>query len=1022
MNAGVNNKEYKQTILESIWTIPAIFEGIHQCESKWNVYSPECEPFWSVVSAMKDCSSVFSAARGVTLACEQEKPSIVFVPNRQLSEALNHASKAEPRSQLLLVVEDYPQLAPHVFPREFAKRAGLCVVEPCTPDEVASCAISAAKLSIATSKAVVLVTHHGLLGCSSTIDRSLEQEAQSSRQIEFMDPVRLGRKLELNRQRSLPSPGEKISVGFITIGMSDQALKYLVNKLQLLGRVPMLNLRLINPIDKVPVERLVSRCRHVVVLEPRPGEVEREIISIAQAMQREGREVAAIWGSELPPVDPELDPVQVPVDSLHPSVVARLTQHLLHEVKPSAQVGSQLFYPLPSLSILSSESEPFGTSAALLLLREYALRVLVSLEPIPHVVIDGKHYNENSDETVYVETWGESNFTINGAGVVRDARNQGQTRILLVWNSGGADSVLSTIVESVAPMKGDDNNPVVYVSIDNVEEFDTAVEVASSQKGLTVIIVSDGTEPRFDIEKLSEVAHEIDLRGFRPQHAIVIPIEQMASVRFEPIEHWLPKAGIPAMPLESTMSVRRTEPSPKRWRLSLRPILERVEVTRSKPPVRVVAETTKRLTPPQPLHASCSTWRVHIAGYRGDQPGVIGSVLLEAGRQMGYDVCIQCNNTFVGAGRKAWSQLLFTRKQTKRSYRPLIALIPWGEADVLLGWDREEALRAIDPNGQIQIGSPERTHAIINIDPLERQTALVDAEGLPIIIDIAKIEKTCNPETAVLRSFASLARYRFHNERLGDLVQLGMAFQLGFIPATVDSMTIALEKVEHEGFARSVEAFDFGRRAALDPETAWRPIKEEFRVDLGRLIKRSVRDYFKLGKKGIEKAKVVQRLIRQANQSLPGLLESLEGRQAMVDLVNGLRRCMLWGGEETANRFMNSLCKLYAVDRAETARELTRKAILPLAEAMLIRDPIYLARLARSPEILRRIRNRLNVRHSRGDTLKRRFLSRLRIRLWRWSLQIDMRTSDWSSVLVSFIGYLVPNTCVGIVEIVKFEN
>jgi hypothetical protein len=137
-------------------------------------------------------------------------------------------------------------------------------------------------------------------------------------------------------------------------------------------------------------------------------------------------------------------------------------------------------------------------------------------------------------------------------------------------------------------------------------------------------------------------------------------------------------------------------------------------------------------------------------------------------------------------------------------------------------------------------------------------------------------------------------------------------------------------------------------------------------------------------------------------------MESQEGRQAMVDLVNGIRRCMLWGGEETANRFMNSLCKLYEVDRAGTGRMLTRKAILPLAEAMLIREPIYLARLARSPEILRRIKNRLNVRHSRGDILKRRFLSRFRLRLWSWSLQSDMRTSDWSSVLVTWIGALVP--------------
>ncbi len=117
---------------------------------------------------------------------------------------------------------------------------------------------------------------------------------------------------------------------------------------------------------------------------------------------------------------------------------------------------------------------------------------------------------------------------------------------------------------------------------------------------------------------------------------------------------------------------------------------------------------------------------------------------------------------------------------------------------------------------------------------------------------------------------------------------------------------------------------------------------------------------------------------------------------------------MLWGGEETAIRFVNLVCKLYAVDIAENGRQLTRCAILPLAESILIREPFYLARLARSPEVQRRIRKRLNVRHSRGDILKRRFLSRFRLRLWNWSLQIDMRTSDWSSVLVTTISVIVP--------------
>ena len=1006
----MTSKTSAQDILELVWTIPSIFEGLHAYDVDWSVYAPNCEPFWSSIASHPDLRKVYAASRGVSLASEIGTPAVVFVPNRQLYETMKVASNVSLQTPLVLVVEDHPTLAPQIHPREIAARAGLCVVEPCIASEVAYCAEAAAKLSSATNRPAVLVTHHGLLGGSATIDRNATQETKLPRQTaEAVSPIQLGRKFELNRQRSLPSPGEKISVGFITIGMSDTALKYLVSELQLLGRIPMLNLRLVYPIDKVPVERLLLRCRHVVVLEPRPGEIEREIITIAQAMQREGGEVAAIWGSEMPPLDPDHAPIKVPVDSLHPSVVARLTHHLLHDVRPSAQVSDCLVPLLPELNILSTRRTSFGTSAALNLLREKAIVVLKNALENTTIVVDGNHVCGDEGNPVFVETWGEHNFVADGADVIRDAGNRNETRILLVWKSGGGGgNVLGAITGAIASSDGTESN-MTEVSLNNIEELAAAIETAGTRKGLSIILVQDGTEPQFAIEKLTEDAANVDRRGFRPQHAIVIPIEQMAAVRLEPLNPWNPRTVALAMPLESTLSTRWLKPHYRGWRISLRPILERVEVTRTKPPVRVVAETKERLSPPQPLHANASSWRVHIAGCRGDQPGVVGSVLMEAGRLMGYEICSQCNSAFVGAGRRAWSQILFTRKQTNRSYRPLVATIPWGEADLLLGWDREEVLRSLDPWGSLQVGAPDRTHVLVNTDPLERQTSLTDTAGLPAALNIETISKSCITETAILRSFASLARYRFHNERLGDLIQLGMAFQLGFVPVTVDAINDAIEKVELEGYARSKEAFEFGRRAALDPETAWRPVKEEFKVDLQRLIKLSARDFYIQGKKGRMKSKIVKRFISQTSQSLSGLFETPEGKQSMVDVVNGIRRCMLWGGEETASRFVHSLCKLYGADKGETDRALTRKAILPLAESILIRDPIYLANLARSPEILRRIRNRLNVRYSSGDTLKRRFLSRLRLRLWSWSLQADMRTSDWSSFIVSCIGWFIPN-------------
>jgi Pyruvate/2-oxoacid:ferredoxin oxidoreductase gamma subunit len=999
----------KRIAIQEIWPIQSILNGVKGIRDEWLLFAPDCEPFYASISNITSFRKVPTAQRGLALAIESGKPSLVFVPNRQLAAVIELARDLTISWPVVLIIEDHPVLAPQLLPRESAKLAGLSIIEPCDSTEVSFCAHAAALFSVSVKAPIVLLMHHGLLASAASeefLDGSILQPR--SLNVETSTPKHIGRRLELNRQRTLPSPGEQVEVGFVTVGGSDLSLKYLVNELQLLGRVPMLNIRLVHPIDSVPVERLLARCRHVVVLEPRPGEIEQEIIRIAQSMRREGQEVASIWGKELPPFNPDQLPVCVPVNSIHPSVVARLTQHLLHEVNPSVNIGEQLQTKYTLVDLKPAKRSSFGTNGALELLHEIAIRVLCASNKTNRLVINGELIHDGEGEAILMETWGEERFLDDGINVIRDAVLRNETRIILVWRNFEIGNELLTLIDAVLPTKNDDIKQVVEVTIDQGEELDNAIDIASGREGVSVIIVKDGEEPRFDLSRLEQVTRSIDQIGFRQQHAIVIPMEQLTPVRIVPFDPWKSKSVTTAMPLATSISTRWLKPQYRRWRISLRPILERVEVTRSKPPVRVVSKSSVGLTPPKVIHGSDSSWRVHIAGSRGDQPGVVGGIIINAGIEMGYEIRVQCNNRFVGPGRRAWSQLLFTRKQTANSYKTLIGTIPWGEADLLLGWDREEIIRSLDHEGSLRIGSQEKTYAVVNSDPLEHQTELVDETGKVTSLHYNFIEQSCKKDGIRIQGFASLARYRFHNERLGDVVQLGVAFQLGYIPVTVDAINVAVQKAEQNGFARSVEAFEFGRQIADESQTSWKAKKEESQIDLDRLEKRCVRDLLKEGRRGIAKSVIIKRLLRQCRQSLPGLYESIDGRQSVIDLINGIRRCMLWGGEQVANRYVSLLCQVYAVDSAENGRALTRNVILPLAEAILIREPIYLARLARSPEILRRIRKRLNVRNSRGDILKRRFLSRFRFRFWNLSLQADVRTSDWSSVVVMSVGTFFP--------------
>lgn len=991
------------------WPIAAILRGLCNVRDTWNIFAPDCEPFRGIRQILPDTQFVPTASRGVFLANDKQEPSVVFVPNRQLPAILNGLAKhhaCERTHPLVLVVEDHPIIAQHIPPRQFLRDSGIATVEPCDMMEVEFVGLAAGRLAVATKTPIGIVAHHGLLeSASSYIERETPESLSTRLHADTGDPTRLARRLELNRQRTLPSPGERGSVGFITVGLADTSLRYLISELRLLGRVPILNLRLVAPLDDVPIKRMLTRCHNLVVLEPRPGELEIEIMTIAERMRRDGEEVALVWGRELPPIDPEHRPICVPDDSIHPSVVARLIKHLLHEARPASEVELQLMTTRPSLPQRPTRRQHLGTAAAIRVLKETAVRV--AKDQAEHsIMIDGEEVQTCEGQTVSIEIWGSSRFLSEGVAVVRSLSNAAETRVFLIWEGSGGSRSASSRDSALFTTAYDDKGRVERLQIDHVAELEKTIQQAIERDGETIIVVREGDAPRYDIERLSEVCKAIDARGFLEKNTISVTMSEMSDVRFQlPQQARSMKA---VMPLETRIWSQWQPKAKNRLHVSLRPVMEQATVIRVKPPIRVVSHTDARLTPPQPIHANEPEWRVHIAGVRGDQLGVVGESLLRAGTTMGYETRCQSNCASVGAGRHAWTQILFTRPQTARTHRPLVACIPWGEADLLLGWDREETMRAVDPEGVLQVGSTQRTHAIVNTGYLDQQVGLLRKPTEDDGFVLEELLSSCNKKSGLVGDFSAWARYRFHNTRLGDLVQLGVAFQQGVIPVTVDAMNTALHETEERGFARSREAFDYGRRIALHPDAAWVPVDEEATIDLSRISRRYIRNIRRVGMRGKMRAEVAERLFARLQQELPDLAGSTHGREALFAAVVGTRRCILWGGEKTATTFVENIERVYNIDRAETGREFTRYCILVLAEVMLVRDPIYLARLARSPEIIRGLRSRLNVRKPRGDELHRRFLTRFELAVGKWRLHAEIRTSDWSSALISNIGRIIP--------------
>ena len=96
------------------------------------------------------------------------------------------------------------------------------------------------------------------------------------------------------------------------------------------------------PVDEAAIERLLLRCRSVVVLEP-PGQlVELALVRIAQRMAQKGMEPALVLGQAL------IHSAEA-MHMLHPSPMARILSPVIQKIITGPSLESRLAEALPRL-------------------------------------------------------------------------------------------------------------------------------------------------------------------------------------------------------------------------------------------------------------------------------------------------------------------------------------------------------------------------------------------------------------------------------------------------------------------------------------------------------------------------------------------------------------------------------------------------------------------------------------------------------------------------------------------------
>ena len=845
-------------------------------------------------------------------------------------------------------------------------------------------------------------------------------------------PLRMARRLELNTWRAIPSPGEAIPFGFITVGAADRTLQHMATMLRISGRLPVLHLGLLNPVDEAAVTRILQRCQNVIVLEPRPGTMERTVLQVAESLRAQGESPALIWGRQLPP-DESGEPVLLEErEALHPSRLLRRLEHLLQDLTPTS-VFLENFQEEPSEIPVPVLMERFGAAGQQEAIRRIAHGIPELLEqeeldedsdadevgapgreqdPI-RVFIDGEPTGPPEGRVVYIETFSGPSFFRHGAAAIRQAAASRDTWLFLVAQPHGQDRAdLERLSEAAIPKSLGERVRIRRGTLAETSRLKKMIRDSVKDSELTIIVIDDGPPTRFDVPAIEAELKEIDQQGFQPMQRIVWPADRASVIRQPPM---LAELEVEAVRHAAAVETRSSRESlawrwPPRLGGRIRLLVEQIEVHRSRPPIREHVGGGDGLPAPVPLHADSATWAVHIAGFRGPSPGLAAKALILAGSRMGYHVQARMLPGPIGAGRRAWAQVLFSRPHSEQESSQVSATIPWGEADLMLGLDRVESLLAVSPGESHRVASPARTRGVINIglfeDQLDREVA-----SQPVSEIAEHFKSQLHPEGQVVEDFTDLCRWQFHNERLADLAQLGTAFQMGAVPLSPDAIEAALRELESLGYARAQEAFRLGREFCQNPAGLRRPGEDPNAESAAQFMRRQKTPPLGRTRFGSrDRSARFSRLSQRVFFDVPGLAETEEGREAHRDLAVALRRCVIWGGFDYAEKFADAVVALYRVDRAETGRALTRKAILPLAEACLTRDSVYLASMAVSSEHRRETRQRLNVHLARGDRLEVRYLTRLELTFIRWRFRIDLRTSDWMAKVLAAARLVLPSS------------
>ncbi len=871
----------------------------------------------------------------------------------------------------------------------------------------------------------------------------------------FQRAIEASRELGLNR---IEHGGEaRKPVGFITSGLAHNYLRQALWELGLLGDFPIAKFGMTYPIDPEIVRRLAAQCERIVVVEERRGFLEEQVGDVILKDRQTGAAGGDVelWGKSFPYSLEGIPETR----GLHPSILIRRLVPLLKRVcgrgaqvtmPPSAAGWDRELETIDNTAATEVGDLPprLPTFCAGCPHRDSALACLgikkdfsdpdymrdhYSREPMdlmfhgdtgcytmlmypPNTQLmhdysgmglgggtgSGTDPFVNNKQVVFM---GDSTFFHSGQIAVSQAVKLNQDITFIILDNS------TTAMTGHQPTPGVDfdilGNPTAAQDIEEVVQgiaAGTEVPVVRADPGrqadyrklLERMFLADGVK----IVIADRECAITSLRRKRRQDRATqrelgyLPTSEHLQVNPDICRFCLTCAevtGCPGLTHVQTDYGRKMD-TDMTWcageraceKLKACSAFEKVIVKRKRPPRTRVPELGLDDIPEPQKRPVGDMWRSCLVGVGGMGIGVATRILVRAGHKEGYNVIFVDKKGLAIRNGGVVSQIVYNI-----SDQPVTGIIPYGKADLLLGMDILEAARALDPAGRVRIAAKDRTAAVINTGKVPTIRGLMGQEDF----DTGSLERLIRTYTRdddfMARNITLICEKYLGSKLYANIMMLGFAFQKGLIPVSMHSMAWAIKDTVRADFRKNLYAFNMGRKLVVQPDlfrgpprrTRWRETLED---KCRNVIRRN-------GRRGERTADELRTAVADAIAEMSELDEPTH-RALVVRAYD----CLRWGGMEYAQRYLDRVRRVYRRDSEQFGYAATCAVLHNLASAMLIKDGVYVAELATSPEKYARDREKHNVTTANGDRISYRHYMHSRMRLGRWEIPLNFTVPGWT--------------------------